>query len=208
MVAGNAWTGEFAVQAIYSALTLGKKYAFNRRHAEHVAELSAQLFRALQTEHSLDQRYELLLRIAALLHEIGNYISDRSHHKHSMYLILNSDLFGLRRKDIALIALTARYHRRATPQSYHEEYQTLDRDSRIAVAKLAAILRVADALERSHLTERRAVSFGREKNQFVITVHDAQDLTLERLALKEKGGMFAEVFGMPVVLRAARGTKS
>jgi exopolyphosphatase/guanosine-5'-triphosphate,3'-diphosphate pyrophosphatase len=208
MVAGNAWTEEFAVQAVYSAVTLGKKYAFDRRHAEHVAELSAQLFRALQAEHSLGQRYELLLRIAALLHEIGNYVSDRSHHKHSMYLILNSDLFGLRRKDIALIALVARYHRRAAPQSYHEEYQTLDRDSRIAVAKLAAILRVADALERSHLPGRREVSFARDKDQFVITVHDAQDLTLERLALKEKGSMFEEVFGLPVVLRAARATKS
>lgn len=207
MTAGSTWTEEFAVQAIYSTMTLGRKYSFDRRHAEHVAELSVQLFRALQPEHALDQRYELLLRIAALLHEIGNYVSDRSHHKHSMYLILNSDLFGLRRKDIALIALVARYHRRATPQSYHEEYQTLDRDSRVAVGKLAAILRVADALERSHLAERRALSFARQKDQFVITVHDVQDVTLERLALKEKGGMFEEVFGMPVALRAARATK-
>ena len=208
MTAGSTWTEEFAVQAIYSAMTLGRKYSFDRRHAEHVAALSVQLFRALQAEHSLDQRYELLLRIAALLHEIGNYVSDRSHHKHSMYLILNSDLFGLRRKDIALIALVARYHRRATPQSYHEEYQALDRDSRVAVAKLAAILRVADALERSHLPEQRAVSFAREKNEFVITMHDVQDYTLERLALKEKGSMFEEVFGMPVTLRAARAAKS
>ncbi|MGA2222159.1 MAG: Ppx/GppA phosphatase family protein [Verrucomicrobiia bacterium] len=208
MVAGSTWTGEFAVQAIYSAVTLGKKYSFDRGHAEHVAELSVQMFRALRAEHNLDPRYELLLRIAALLHEIGNYVSERSHHKHSMYLILNSDLFGLRHKDIALIALTARYHRRATPQPYHEEYQALDRDSRIAVAKLAAMLRVADALERSHLAEQRKVSFTREKNQFVATVHDVQDLTLERLALKEKANMFEEVFGMPVALQAARATLS
>lgn len=125
-----------------------------------------------------------------------------------MYLILNSDLFGLRRKDIALIALTARYHRRATPQSYHEEYQALDRDNRFAVSKLAAMLRVADALERSHLVEPRKVSFAREKNRFAVTVHDVQDLTLERLALKEKANMFEEVFGMPVVLQAARATPS
>ncbi len=207
MTAGSTWIEEFAVQAIYSAMTLGQKYSFDRRHAERVAELSVQLFHALQTEHALDQRYDLLLRIAALLHEIGNYVSDRSHHKHSMYLILNSDLFGLRRKDITLIALVARYHRRATPQSYHEEYQALDRDSRIVVAKLAALLRVADALERSHLAERRVLSFTREKDQFVITVHDVQDVTLERLALKEKGGMFEEVFGIPVTLRTARATK-
>ena len=197
MASGSAWTEEFAAQAIHSAITLGEKYEFDRRHAEHVAGLSVQVFRALQAEHGLDPRYELLLRIAALLHEIGNYVSDRSHHKHSMYLILNSDLFGLGRKDITLIALVARYHRRAAPQPYHEEYQTLDRDSRVAVAKLAAILRVADALERSHLAEQRAVSLARAKSEFVITIHEEQDLTLERLALKEKGGLFTEVFGMP-----------
>ena len=123
-----------------------------------------------------------------------------------MYLILNSDLFGLNRKDITLIALVARYHRRATPRPYHEEFQALDREGRIAVVKMAAILRVADALERSHLTQLRDLSFTRDKHQFVITVHGAHDLTLERLALKEKGNMFEETFGMPVVLRATRTT--
>jgi exopolyphosphatase/guanosine-5'-triphosphate,3'-diphosphate pyrophosphatase len=70
------------------------------------------------------------------------------------------------------------------------------------------MLRVADALERSHLAEQRKVSFTREKNQFVATVHDVQDLTFERLALKEKANMFEEVFGMPVALQAARATLS
>lgn len=208
IAAGSAWTEEFSAQAIHSAITLGEKYAFDRRHAEHVAGLSVQLFRALQADHGLDRRYELLLRIAALLHEIGNFVSDRSHHKHSMYLILNSDLFGLGRKDITLIALVARYHRRAAPQPYHEEYQALDRDGRVAVAKLAAILRVADALERNHLPGQRAVSFEREKDQFVVIIQDGQDLTFERLALKEKGNLFAEVYGMPVTVRAGRAARS
>jgi exopolyphosphatase/guanosine-5'-triphosphate,3'-diphosphate pyrophosphatase len=207
MIASGAWTEEFAVQAIHSAMTLGERYAFDRRHAQHVADLSVRLFRELQSEHQLDRRYELLLHIAALLHEIGNFVSDRSHHKHSMYLILNSDLFGLNRKDTTLTALVARYHRRATPLPYHEEYSNLDRDSRVAVAKMAAILRVADALERSHLQQSRDVAFSREKGQFVITMHDAQDLTLEQLALKEKGAMFEEVYGMPVTLRAGRAAK-
>ena len=77
----------------------------------------------------------MLLRIAGLLHEVGVFVSDRSHHKHSMYLILNSDLFGLTRKEITLIALVARYHRRAMPRPYHTDYTSLDRDSRLVVAK-------------------------------------------------------------------------
>jgi exopolyphosphatase / guanosine-5'-triphosphate,3'-diphosphate pyrophosphatase len=204
IAAVGAWTEEFATQAIQSAISLAEKYQADRRHAEHVATTSVRLFRELQPEHQLDNRYELLLRIAALLHEIGGYVNDRSHHKHSMYLILNSDLFGLNRKDTRLIALVARYHRRASPRPYHEEFQTLDRDSRIAVAKMAAMLRVADALERTHLRQLREMRFTREKGQFVITLHGAQDLTLERIALKEKGNMFEEVYGMSLVLRASR----
>ena len=200
----GTWTEEFTSQAIHAAITLGDKYQSDEKHAQQVADLSVRLFRELQSEHKLDQRFELLLRIAALLHEIGGFVSDRSHHKHSMYLILNSDLFGLTNEDIMLIALVARYHRRAMPRPYHEEYNQLDRDSRLAVSKLAAILRVADALDRNHVQQVRDVSFAREKGQFVITVGDVQDLTIERLALKEKGNMFEEIFAMPIVLRGRR----
>ncbi len=204
MAARGAWTQEYTDQILHSALALGRKYEIDEKHAGHVAALSVQLFRELRPEHQLDQRFELLLQMAALLHEVGNFISDRSHHKHSMYIIQNSELFGLTRRDILLISLVARYHRRALPRPYHTEFQTVDRDSRIAVLKLAAILRVADALERNHLQLVRDLSFAREKNQLVMTVHGVNDLTLERLALKEKGNMFEEVYGLKPVLRAAR----
>jgi exopolyphosphatase/guanosine-5'-triphosphate,3'-diphosphate pyrophosphatase len=207
MAAGGTWTEAFSEQAVQSALALGKKYAFDEKHSRQVTELSIRLFHELQPEHRLEKRFELLLKIAALLHEIGMFIGDRSHHKHSMYIIMNSDLFGLTRKDIALIALVARYHRRATPRPYHEEYTTLDRDSRIAVAKMAAILRVADALDRDHMQQKRALTFSREPGQFVISINDAVDLTLERLALKEKGNLFEEIFGMKAVVRNAESTK-
>ena len=207
MAAGGTWTEGFSEQAVQSALALGAKYAFDEKHSQQVADLSIRLFHELQPEHRLEKRFELLLKIAALLHEVGMFIGDRSHHKHSMYIIMNSELFGLTRKDIALIALVARYHRRATPRPYHEEYTTLDRDSRIAVAKMAAILRVADALDRDHMQQKRALTFSREPGQFVISISDAVDLTLERLALKEKGNLFEEVFGMKAVVRNAESTK-
>jgi exopolyphosphatase/guanosine-5'-triphosphate,3'-diphosphate pyrophosphatase len=207
IAAGGTWTEGFAEQAVQSALALGEKYNFDEKHSKQVAELSVRLFHELQPEHRLDKRFELLLKIAALLHEIGMFIGDRSHHKHSMYIIMNSELFGLTRKDLSLIALVARYHRRATPRPYHEEYTSLDRDSRIAVAKMAAILRVADALDRDHMQQVRAVTFTREPGQFVISIGDATDLTLERLALKEKANLFEEVFGMKAVVRNAESTQ-
>lgn len=203
MAVRGAWTSEFAEQAAHSATLLAEKYGVNDGHSRHVSELCVKMFRELRTEHGLDDRFELLLRIAGLLHEVGVFVSDRSHHKHSMYLILNSDLFGLTRKEITLIALVARYHRRAMPRSYHTEYTSLDRESRLVVAKLAAILRVADCLDRKHMQDLKKIAFAWEKDQFVITIHDAVDLTLEQLALKDKANLFEQIYGAKVVLRTA-----
>jgi exopolyphosphatase/guanosine-5'-triphosphate,3'-diphosphate pyrophosphatase len=166
--------------------------------------MSVQLFRALQSEFHLDPRHELILRVAALLHEIGGFISNRSHHKHSLYLIQNSRLFGLSREDVELVALIARYHRRALPSLNHPEFAALDRDKRITVSKKAAILRIADALDRNHLQQITSPKIALTKDELVITVDGAEDLTLERLALKEKGPLFEDVYGLKVVLREGR----
>jgi exopolyphosphatase/guanosine-5'-triphosphate,3'-diphosphate pyrophosphatase len=200
-VAGSVWTPQFMAQVEHSAVALGVKYAFDERHARQVADLATRLYRELQGDHMLPPRYELILRVAALLHEIGLFVNNRSHHKHSMYLIMNSDLFGLSHEDMTIIAMIARYHRRASPQPYHEGFATLSRDSRLVVSKLAAILRVADALDRNHMQQVRDIRFTREEGRFVVWIRDVEDLTLERLALKEKGALFEEVYGLSVAFR-------
>jgi exopolyphosphatase/guanosine-5'-triphosphate,3'-diphosphate pyrophosphatase len=203
----GAWTFEFAEQAVHAAMLLARKFNADQEHSLHVADLSVRLFRELQPEHGLEERFELLLRIAALLHEVGTFLSDQSHHKHSMYIIQHSELFGLTKKDTTLIALVARYHRRAMPKPYHEEYALLDRDSRLTVSKLAAILRVADALDRKHAQQLRQVTFSRADGTFLITTQETTDLTLEQIALKEKGDLFEQVFGLKPQLRGAFGTE-
>jgi exopolyphosphatase/guanosine-5'-triphosphate,3'-diphosphate pyrophosphatase len=200
----RSWTDAFAEEVVRQALALGQKYAFDEKHARFVADLSVLLFRALQRDFHLDPRHELLLRIAALLHEIGGFISNRSHHKHSMYLIQNSGLFGLSGDEVTLAALIARYHRRALPSPAHPEYAALDRDHRITVSKMAAILRVADALDRNHLQQIVEPGLDLTKDEIIITADGTEDLTLERLALKEKGPLFEDVYGLKVVLREGR----
>lgn len=204
VAAERSWSDAFAEEVVRQALALGRKFAIDEKHARSVADLSVRLFRALQSEFHLDPRQELILRIAALLHETGGFISNRSHHKHSMYLIQNSGIFGLSREDVTLAALIARYHRRALPALSHPEYAALDRDSRITVSKSAAILRVADALDRNHLQQIREPVIAVTGSELVITVHGAEDLTLERLALKEKGPLFEDVYGLKIVLREGR----
>ncbi len=194
----------FREQTIQSALELGRKFNYDEPHALHVADLSRTIFQNLQEEHNLSRRYELLLTVAAILHEIGIFIDVKAHHKHSMYLIRNSELFGLSPKDVLLVALLARYHRRATPRNTHEGYGDLDRASRIVVSKLAAILRVADALDQSHSQRLKDIQCGMENGSFEISVQWASDLSLEQMSLSHKGTLFEEVYGMQVRLRGTK----
>ena len=102
--------------------------------------------------------------------------------------------------NLMLIALVARYHRRASPQPKHEGYENLDRDERVAVAKLAAILRIAIALDASRSQRIRNLKTTITEQQLVITTSDSQDLSLEQLAITEQGNLFNETFGMIVLL--------
>lgn len=204
MATRGGWNEDFSNQVIRSAFDLGRKFDFDELHARQVSKLCGILFQGLREEHQLDPRYELLLRVAALLHEIGLYVSTGSYHKHSMYLIQHSELFGLSRADVQLVALTARYHRRASPKPTHTVFTALSRDQRIAVVKMAAMLRVADALEASHGQRLHELKFSREGGRLVIAIPQIEDLSLEQLALKQSGSLFESTFGMPVLLRKLR----
>jgi exopolyphosphatase / guanosine-5'-triphosphate,3'-diphosphate pyrophosphatase len=201
---GNRWNPDFSNQIIRSALDLGRRLDFDESHARHTAELSRALFQQIKNEHKLEPRHEVILYVAALLHEIGQFINIRSHHKHAMYLIKNSELFGLSRKDLLLVALTARYHRRASPQPTHEGYATLDREDRVAVAKMSAMLRVAVALDESRSQRIQEFQCSKENGSLVIFVPGVDDLSLEQLALRQSSSLFEETFGTPVQLRPMR----
>jgi exopolyphosphatase/guanosine-5'-triphosphate,3'-diphosphate pyrophosphatase len=143
--------------------------------------------------------------VAALLHETGKFVTNRSHHKHSWYLISNAEILGLRRDDIAIAAAVARYHRRSTPKSTHPEYMQLAREQRMVVSKLAALLRVADALDRGHWQQVCRFRVERRDQDFVVCVKGAGDLTLERRALVDKGDLFEDIFGLRVRLEEETG---
>ncbi len=197
----GAWSPHFTEQVLRSALLLGAKYAFDREHALHVADLAVRIFRELVDDFRLEARHEVLLRTAAILHDIGTFVSSRSHHKHSAYLIASSELFGLTTRETALIALIARYHRRSPPAASHPEFARMDRPQRALVLQLAAILRAADALDRSHSQRIRIAGFIKSADELAMGVEDVGDLSLERVALEAKGDLFATVFGLRVTLR-------
>ena len=205
MATDSVWTEEFSNQIIRSGIELGRKFHFDEKHARQVAETTRQLFEQLRPQHQLDHRFAVILYIAALLHEIGLYIGYASHHKHTMYLIRNSELFGLGRKEVLLAAIVARYYRRASPQPSHEGYATLERDERVAVSKLASLLRIAVALNDSRSQRINNLRCEIKGNRLVISVMKVQDISLEQLALRQNASLFEDVFGLQVQLRAIRG---
>lgn len=196
----EAWSPSYVRQMLDSAMQLGRKYQIDEHHATEVAGLSLQLFDTLREEHRLGPRHRVMLEISALLHEIGSFVAATSHHKHSMYILANADLFGLGPRDTRVVANVARYHRRSPPKSTHTYYQALPRRERIIVQQLSAILRVADALARSRGRRIPEILCERREDTFFIRVPGVDNLHLENSALRVKGQMFEEVFGMNVIL--------
>ena len=202
MAVGGTWSEAFRHQIIRSALNLGRKFGFDETHARNVAELSRSIFMQLSDEHDLNPRHEVILFVAALLHEIGLVVNLRSNHKHAFYLIRNSDLFGLSKYELLLVGLVVRYHRRAAPQASHDVYGGLQQSDRVIVGKLAAILRVAIALDDTRTGRIREVSCSRRDGQFIIAAQSIEDISLEQIAMREQSSLFREVFGLAVVLQS------
>ncbi|MCS7303622.1 MAG: Ppx/GppA family phosphatase [Thermoguttaceae bacterium] len=183
---------------IHSTLAIAQKYRIDLEHAQQVAEMACRLFDQLKADHGLGARHRLLLRVAALLHEIGIFVSPQAYHKHSYYLVLNSEIFGLNRDEIVVVAHIARYHRRSGPKPTHLEYMSLPREKRVVVNKLAALLRVADALAGSHLQPIHLERIQREGDELIVWVAPGADLLLIRRSLAMVGDMLEDIYGLRV----------
>ena len=193
-------TGNFAEEVLRSTRILAERYQSDARHGAHVGQLCERFFIELADLHQLTPHDALLLQVAAILHEVGTYISPRAHHKHSEYIILNSEIFGLDRLDVTLVALIARYHRHSVPRLDHPSYSALSTDDRIRICKLAAILRVADALERTHDQRVSQIEIRRAPNKLRLRLPSIADAAIERLAMATKADLFEQVFGLAVVI--------
>ena len=187
-------------QLMNAAVALGRRYRFDEAHGQQVARLALSLFDQLTELHRLAAIDRKILLGAALLHDIGQVISYCRHHKHSLYLILNSELPGLGDEDIPLVALVARYHRRAEPSEGHELWATVKEEDRDRVRKLASILRVADALDREHLQRVERVAARINADHVALDLTGRGDLLLEQWAIRRKARMFRSTFDLDLAL--------
>ncbi len=203
MTTGGNWVGNTVEQVTGNAIALGRRFDFDERHAIHVAKLASQLFRSTVKLHRLSEQYEIVLQVAGLLHEIGQAINERSYHKHSAYIIGNSTLFGIGARELLLISLVARYHRRALPQLGHDGYGSLNQNERVVVSKLAALLRIAKALDAGRNQLINELETTVKGNSLIVEIPGATDLALEQLEMRRQQDLFEYVFGLNVELTYA-----
>ena len=188
-------------QAVAGSVALGRRYLFNEAHALHVSRLAAQLFDQLQRVHGMDAADRRMLLAAAVLHDIGAFVGYKKHHKHSLYLIANSEIPEFTPRETDIIANVARYHRKGVPAEHHVAFTTLEEDDRNRVVKLASLLRIADALDREHVQAVHGVTAKVTRtHKLRLEVDGEGDLLLERWALRRKGGLFETVFGLEIEL--------
>jgi exopolyphosphatase / guanosine-5'-triphosphate,3'-diphosphate pyrophosphatase len=186
--------------AVQAAVQLGRHYQFDEAHATHVDRIAARLFDGLEIVHKLGRDDRRALRMASLLHDVGDFVGNASHHKHTQYIIESSDIMGLPPAERLVVGCVARYHRRAMPSTKHLSYAELDAPDRIRVRKLAAILRLADALDRGHRTKVRALGVDVTRDQVTIHVRGEEDLSLEAWTVARKALLFESVFRRQVAV--------
>ena len=177
---------EFSIQIKASAMSLLRKYHGDEEHAERVREYCLKIYDSLSEEIALDERSRLLIELAAILHDIGIFIRMDEHNLHSEYIIHHSEIFGITRTENVILSTIAKYHRgRAQPQD-NEQFQILARSDRMRILKLTAILRIADALDRSHGKSFTDFSVEIKGDSLVIRTKGSKNVALERFALAEK----------------------
>jgi exopolyphosphatase / guanosine-5'-triphosphate,3'-diphosphate pyrophosphatase len=183
---------------------MATRYGVSLRHVRKVSRMANDLFVALEPLHKLPHSNGRLLEAAAHLHDVGHFVSDTRHHKHSYYLVLNSDMPGFTEQEREVIANLCRYHRKAMPAAEHQNWQPLDADSRRAVTMLAPLLRIADNLDRSRGQRVKSVECILRPNEVVLRLHSNKDVDLDAWATERAAEFFRQVYNKPITLVRAR----
>jgi len=176
-----------------SATKLIERTDSDGRHCRHVARLATRIFDQTARLHALPVESRELLEYAALLHEVGMHVSDRGYHKHTYYLVRHAALRGFTEEQLIVIANVARYHRKAEPRDDHENLAELTTAQRGDVEKLAAILRIAEALDRSHRQAVRDIAV-RCNGDVKFLVRTRANASVEIAAAEKRARYFSDLF--------------
>lgn len=181
-----------------SAMQLGRKYNVDPHHAALTARFARQMFDQSRSLHRLGAEERLLLEVASLLHDIGHFISSIDHDQHGYYILQANRLIGLSEAQQQLVANLVRFHRKSGPALDDLGFKALPQRERITVAKLSALLRLADGMDVSHASHVLGASLTEKKKAWELRMRGKGDLMLEKWALEKRRALFEEVYGVPL----------
>ncbi len=181
-----------------------RRFGVDIKHARKVAEFSRQLFHVIEPLHRLKPEEGRLLEAAAYLRDVGHMISDTSHHKHSQYIVANSDLAGFTDAEKLRVALMCRYHRKAMPSPRHPEFVGLSAEEQRAVILLSPVLRIADAIDRSRDQRVEAIECELRSGGLHLTLESLEDASLEVWAVERCAEDFRAAYQKGLAIAAVR----
>lgn len=187
-----------------TVMQLANRCEYDREHGRRTAKLALSLFDQLPLERNLRPGARELLEYGAILHDVGYHVSFEQHHKHAWYLIKNSELSGFTPEEVDIIACVARYHRQRGPKKKDPWLEGLTREDRRTIDVLTAVLRVADALDRSHFGVVESLKVTRGQRQITIRLKTNDDPAMELWAARQKVAMLETVLGRKVQIEASQ----
>jgi exopolyphosphatase/guanosine-5'-triphosphate,3'-diphosphate pyrophosphatase len=187
-------------QMITSALRLGRQCGFDEQHAKHVAKLSLQIFDRTKTIHRMGLQYRVLLEVSALVHDIGYFINNVDHHKHSSYIVDNTAFMGLREEQRSLVSAVVRYHTGSSPSLDHPQWQALDVPQRRCASVLAGILKIVEELDKEHLRRVKEVSIRKTQSKLTLRLIGQGPLLVERWGVDRRKALLESCLKRKIVV--------
>ena len=189
-------------QLLVGTRSFARRLGYDQQHAEHVRELSILLFDQLQPVHHLLPQSRVLLEAGALLHDTGHMVSHRGHHKHGEYFAMNGDITGLEGRDRAIVAALVRYHnRKSEPASHHLAYSSLNNADKRIARRLAAILRIAEALDHAHRQRVLNLHASFQRAAATLEVQAKSDATEDLRSANRSSELFEKEFHLRLYFR-------
>ncbi|MFU2422026.1 MAG: exopolyphosphatase, partial [Bacteroides sp.] len=196
---------DFEKDILDCALQISKRYMGSRKRAETLESLTMNIFDNTKKLHGLGKRERLYLQLAALLHDCGKYISMINVGECSYQIIMATEIIGLSHKEREMVAYIVRFNH--DDFLYYDELSkdsSLDMQSYLTVAKLTAILRIANGLDRSHKQKFKNVKVALKDRELVLTVDTKEDISLEKGLFTDRALFFKEVFNVQPTIKQKR----
>lgn len=183
---------------------MARRYSVDMNHVRKVAQVAIHLFEQTERLHQLTSQYGGLLEASAYLYDIGHFVSDTRHHRHSAYLVANSDLPGFTERERNILANLCRYHRKGMPAVSHADFQALDAEGKNAVLFLTPLLRLSAAIDQTHEQRVHSVDCNIQNGGVSLVLRSNSDVKLEKWAAEQVSDAFQQVYGKALHVEKAK----